>query len=267
MYKVVFIDMDGTLLRKDHTISEVTQAKIRQLLGQGILIIPVSARPLHGILPITASVIDDRMPVVSLNGSYIYYHQEVMRQIFIPLPETGRLHEGISRFEVTPMYYSQMNWYTTVDNELVRKEQRITEVPIKVQPFDQIMAEWETRQFGPNKILVAGQPEQIREVESSLIGSFGSEMNIYTSQPGYLEIMDKAASKKTAIAFLLEYFGISREASIAIGDNFNDKEMIEYAGTGVAMGNAPAEIRAIADYVTDTNMQDGVARALDHFFP
>jgi hydroxymethylpyrimidine pyrophosphatase-like HAD family hydrolase len=65
---------------------------------------------------------------------------------------------------------------------------------------------------------------------------------------------------------LIRQFGIRREETIAIGDNFNDKEMIIYAGQGVAMGNAPDEIKSVADFVTDTNNRDGVARALEHFF-
>ena len=86
------------------------------------------------------------------------------------------------------------------------------------------------------------------------------------SKSTYLEVMSLEASKTKAIQFLMDKYGIQQNEIIAIGDNFNDKEMIEFAGVGVAMGNAPDEIKAIADYVTDTNNEDGVAKALNHFF-
>ena len=85
MYKAVFIDMDGTLLKKDHTISEANKNSIQRLLDNGILVIPISARPLHGILPITQKVLPDSIPVVSLNGSYIYHEGEIISQIDISL--------------------------------------------------------------------------------------------------------------------------------------------------------------------------------------
>ena len=89
---------------------------------------------------------------------------------------------------------------------------------------------------------------------------------MYTSKPIYLEVMNLPASKTNAINFLMKAYGISREQTIAIGDNFNDKEMIEFAGMGIAMGNAPDEVKAAADFITDTNNNDGVRKALENFF-
>jgi len=74
MYKAVFIDMDGTLLKSDHTSSDANKKTIQQLLQQNVIVVIVSARPLHGILPISKNVVTDDMPVVSLNGSYIQHN-------------------------------------------------------------------------------------------------------------------------------------------------------------------------------------------------
>ena len=105
------------------------------------------------------------------------------------------------------------------------------------------------------------------EVEQKLKSLYQGKLNVFKSQSSYLELMHLQASKTKAIQFLMNQYGILREEVIAIGDNYNDKEMIEYAGVGVAMGNAPEEIKMVADYVTDTNNNDGVAKALAHFFP
>jgi len=257
--------MDGTLLKNDHSISKVTKDIIQRLLKKGIMVVPVSARPLHGILPITLPVIDKTMPVVSLNGSYIFYQDDVLRDVRIPLTDTATVQDAIQAYPVTPMFYSQMDWFTIAEDDIIRKEQRITQVKIKVEPFAQIMHDWQAEQNSPNKIMVAGDKEIIAEVQKLLRTILGNKLNIYTSQPRYLEIMNHDASKRTALEYLLERFDLKREEVIAIGDNFNDQAMIEFAGMGIAMGNAPDEIKSIANYVTDTNTNDGVAKALEHF--
>jgi hypothetical protein len=140
-------------------------------------------------------------------------------------------------------------------------------VPIQILPFDQIMSTWKNEKTGPNKILVAGDKELILEVEQILISQFQAKLNIFKSQPRYIELMHIQASKTSAIQFLMNQYGILQQEVIAIGDNYNDKEMIEFAGVGIAMGNAPEEIKRVADFVTDTNNEDGVAKALAHYFP
>jgi Cof subfamily protein (haloacid dehalogenase superfamily) len=266
MYKAVFIDMDGTLLRKDHTISEITRITIQRLIQEGILIVPISARPLHGILPITKNVFPVDNPVVSLNGGYIFQQKAVSYQVHISLPQTTAVYLELEKYPVSAMYYSQMEWFAQAFTDAVIKEQKITDVPITIQPFSDTLAGWEQQQKGPNKILIAGDPLVILSLEKELLASHTSHLNIYKSQPRYLEVMDHEASKQKAIQRLSAEYGFQQNEIIAIGDNYNDKGMIEYAGTGVAMGNAPDEIKAVANYITDTNNHDGVAKALNHFF-
>jgi hypothetical protein len=266
MYKAVFIDMDGTLLTSQHTITDTTKQTIQQLIRMGILVIPISARPLHGMLPFTAPVFDDEKPVVSLNGSYIFHQQAIIHEIKVSLPETIELHDIVSKKPVSIMYYSQMDWYAAADTDATKKEQRITSVPIIIQPFNEIVSVWEKQQTGPNKILIAGKEEEILIIEKELIAQYSDKLNIYKSQPCYLEVMNKQASKTNAIQLLIEKYGIKQEEIIAIGDNYNDKSMIEFAKMGVAMGNAPDEIKNVANYITDTNNNDGVAKALKKFF-
>ncbi|MBC7886268.1 MAG: HAD family phosphatase [Ferruginibacter sp.] len=266
MYKAVFIDMDGTLLQKDHTVSSLNRDVIKKLLAKGIMVVPISARPLHGILPITQHVVPETMPVVSLNGSYIFHNKEIIYQAEIALPEVITIQRELSPHDLSVMYYSQMEWSASVNSKLINKEQAITAVKIKIQSFIETMDDWEANKSGPNKILIAGDKGLICDIEQKLLELYGAKLNIYKSQPRYLEIMNLQASKTKAIQFLLKKYGIQQNEIIAIGDNYNDKGMIEFAGKGVAMGNAPDEIKMVADYVTDTNNNDGVAKALNHFF-
>ena len=266
MYKAVFIDMDGTLLKSDHSVSVANKEAIQKLLKKGILVVIISARPLHGILPISKDVVTDDMPIVSLNGSYILLKGEIIYEAAVSLQDTIAIHNELKGYEVSPMYYSQQQWYAEMDNDRIKKEQKITPVKIKIQPFADTLGEWEKQQNGPNKILIAGDKELIKQIEERLTVQHAGQLNIYKSQATYLEVMSLAASKAKAIQLLIEKYGINKNEIMAIGDNYNDKGMIEFAGVGVAMGNAPEEIKAVADYVTDTNNNDGVAKALHHHF-
>lgn len=267
MHKAVFIDMDGTLLKKDHTVSEANKNAIQRMLDNGILVVPISARPLHGLLPITRQLLPDSMPVVSLNGGYIYHNAKVVFQADIGLPEVAAIDTELQLHDVSVMYYSQMKWYASESTNATMKEQRITEVALQIQPIEQTMFSWNADNTGPNKILIVGDANLILAVEQKLQGLYQGKLNVFKSQASYLELMHIEASKKKAIQFLMNQYGILQEEVIAIGDNYNDKEMIEYAGMGVAMGNAPEEIKQVADFVTDTNNNDGVAMALAHYFP
>lgn len=266
MYKAVFIDMDGTLLKSDHSVSEANKLAIHKLQKKGVLIVLISARPLHGILPISKKIVSDDMPVVSLNGGYILYKNEIIYQAAVSIADTINVYNELKAYDVSPMYYSQMDWYAEMDNDRTKKEQRITDVKIKVQPFDETIKWWEENKTGPNKILIAGEKHLITTIEQRLNELHQGKLNIYKSQATYLEVMSVEASKAQAVQLLINKFNIDKKDIIAIGDNYNDKGMIAFAGMGIAMGNAPEEIKLVADYVTDTNNNDGVAKALQHHF-
>jgi Cof subfamily protein (haloacid dehalogenase superfamily) len=266
MYKAAFIDMDGTLLTKSHEISNVTKLTIKRLISQGILIVPISARPLHGMLHITEGVIPEETPIVSLNGGYIYHRGKIIYEVNIPLTAAKAVHAAIETMPLSAMYYSQMNWYAQEHTDAIKKEQKITPVPIIIQPFEHTITAWELQQLGPNKILIAGDEKLILTIEKDLLTAHGEQLNIYKSQPRYLELMNLQASKTMAMQLLMKQYGIQQHEVVAIGDNYNDQGMIEFAGMGIAMGNAPDTIKSVANYVTDTNNNDGVAKALEHFF-
>ena len=266
MYKAVFIDMDGTLLKSDHSVSDENKQILKKLQDDGVLVVLISARPLHGMTHISKHIVTENMPVVSLNGGYIVHKNEVIFESAVSLKDTLSVHEELQSYLVSPMYYSQMDWFAEMENDRIKKEQRITSVPIQIQPLHETLKFWEERNSGPNKILIAGDKELISTIESRLVEKHQGKLNIFKSQATYLEVMSKEASKANAVKFLIEMYKIDKENIIAIGDNYNDKGMIQFAGLGIAMGNAPEEIKLAADYVTDTNNNDGVAKALHNFF-
>ncbi|MDP4089537.1 MAG: HAD-IIB family hydrolase, partial [Bacillota bacterium] len=118
---------------------------------------------------------------------------------------------------------------------------------------------------GPNKVMCMGEPGRIQELYGKVTGDKLNDLNIYPSKPTYLEIMPKEASKTSAIEFLCRRFDLQSTEIIAVGDNYNDVDMIKFAGLGVAMGNAPDPVKQSADAVTLSNDEDGVAVVIEKY--
>jgi hypothetical protein len=108
-----------------------------------------------------------------------------------------------------------------------------------------------------------GHPEEITLFEDHLNAIGYPTLNIYKSKPTYLEVVNRNTSKAQGIKTLIDIYNIKEREIIAIGDNYNDIEMLEMAGTSVVMGNAPEEVKKYATLVTDTNNREGIKKALE----
>lgn len=263
MFKAVFIDVDGTLIRSDHSISHATFTTIEKLRRKGILVILVSARPLSAMMQIAQNLGLLNNPLASLNGAYISLDSEIIFDSIIDLGISSMLYQFLQGYSATVIYYQHDLWFSELQNNNTDYEQKITSVPITIQPFNYTLQSWQNIDAGPNKILVIAKETETFEILKGLRGQFIQHLNIYTSKSTYIEIMNNKASKVNAVRLLINRYNIKQEEIITIGDNFNDKEMIEYAGFGIAMGNAPAEVKDVANYIADTNDNDGVAKALE----
>jgi Cof subfamily protein (haloacid dehalogenase superfamily) len=267
MYKAVFLDMDGTLLKSDHSVSEPTIAMIRDLTAKGVSVVLVSARPLNAVLPTFQHIgLPAHTPVITLNGSYIVEREQPVFDVRIDLATTARVTELVRPFKATIAYYVQREWYAEVSDAWTAHEQRIMDVPLAIAPVGELIEGWENRHVAPNKMMVMSEAANIATIQQHLRSAYDGRLNVYPSKATYLEVMDSRGSKVNGLRFVMERLGLTPSEIIAMGDNYNDVEMIQYAGMGVAMGNAPDDIKAIADYVTDTNNNDGVRKAMEKFF-
>ena len=115
------------------------------------------------------------------------------------------------------------------------------------------------------KFLVVGDPEPLHRLEQEMAEYLKGRAEVYRSEPFFLEVVPHGVDKATGLAVLSAKLGISRDAIIAFGDGFNDVSMIEYAGMGVAMGNAQQVVKDRADYVTLSNEEDGIAAVVEQF--
>src|SRR5581483_8429069 len=166
MYKAVFLDMDGTLLRSDHSVSEPTIAKIRELTGKGISVILVSARPLNAVLPTLRNIgIPADAPVITLNGSYIVQHDQPIFEARIDLDVTAQVTEQVRPFKATIAYYLQREWFSEVSDAWTDHEQRIMDVPVRIMPIGELLEDWRSRNIAPNKMMVMSEAVNIAGIQ------------------------------------------------------------------------------------------------------
>ena len=253
--KIVFSDIDGTFLTNDHRVTEHTQQTVKSLLSKGIPFVLVSARMPEAIYPITQSI-GVTIPIISYSGGLVLTEKE---QVLYSreLTETDCRHvlTDIEEHwpEVTVNYYAGRHWYVRQIDSRVQTEMDITSAQAEPADFDELM----DRGILPNKILIMADPPVCEEMEQKLGVRFPG-LNVVRSAPMLLEIMDRSVSKATGIEVMLKHFGWTADEALAFGDNYNDTEMLQYVGCGVAMKNAPDAIRALADEVTETNENDGI---------
>jgi Cof subfamily protein (haloacid dehalogenase superfamily) len=120
--------------------------------------------------------------------------------------------------------------------------------------------------YQPNKILVSADPSVINQYSDAIQNPFLDSVDFVKSAPFYLEIIVKDTNKGSSLQYLSNLLNIDQTEVMAIGDNYNDVSMIEYAGLGVAMGQADEIIKRKSQYITDTNDENGVAKALKQVF-
>lgn len=260
MYKAVFSDFDGTLLTSDHKISPRTLAAIQRITRNGIPFVPISARSPLGILPY-AKQIEHYNVIVAFSGALILDRQfNALYSVNISAEDIQKINRVLSEYPTLGVNYYTHNDCVArdVNNKWVAFEKSVTK--IQIDPYDENM------RYSPHKIQIIGEEDEIIDVENRLKTEF-PYLSICRSHPNFLEVMEKSATKGNAVRFLESYFNVKEEEAIAFGDNFNDLDMLENVGLGVAMGNAPEEIKQAANRVTATNNEDGLALILEEIFP
>lgn len=119
--------------------------------------------------------------------------------------------------------------------------------------------------FPVNKLFMTGEPAYMKEVEKVMQQKFGDRLNVFRSDPYYVELLPRFVDKGTAVSKLMRHLDIKKDRVICVGDSYNDLSMLRCAGLGVAMGNAQKEVQEAADYITAGNDEDGVAKVVERF--
>ena len=260
-YKLLSVDVDGTLINSKKQVTPKTKEKIQQAVEKGVIFTISSGRPVQGVQLITDQLGMDA-PVITYNGAMaitgesrtIIYSCNMEKEDALQIEMLGKQRDTLIAI------WSDNKLYVNHMNELALKYSTISGTePILYTDIEPLIEK------GINKILWYDDVERINAFEEELKTVINPTVNYHTSQPFFLEFVNINASKAIALEKLGNHYGISKEEMIAIGDGFNDLSMIEYAGLGVAMENAPEEIKQAADFVTLSNEDDGVAYVIDKF--
>ena len=264
MYKLIAVDMDGTLLREDKTISNRTKKAISKAVEKGVKVVLASGRPIEGLerylkeLELLSA--DDY--VMSFNGSVIQNvkTRQVVSKNILKGSDLKRLYTLAKEIGVNIHAFTKAGCITPKMNEYTELEGRINGIAVHEVDFETIDADEDVI-----KVMFIDPQPILEEAMAHIPESFYNDFTVVRSAPYFLEFLNKASSKGTGVKALGEYLGIKQDEIICIGDAGNDLDMIQFAGLGVAMGNAFEEVKEAADYVTCNNEEDGVAHVIEKF--
>lgn len=270
-YKVVCSDVDGTLLDSRRELSLNTIKSVEILNKRQIPFVMVSARMPKAMRPLQIQL-GSYHPIVCYNGAYIESELKVdgsSEELFSNPIEIEPFLSLLSMMKGTKIHfgtYFKDDWFVNQVDYWSKREQNNTQIIPEVKEMEDMHHHFEALNHGPHKIMIMGDFKVIEPLESELRYKFGDHLDIYRSKDTYLELNAKAVSKSTSLDTLSKYFNHSISEFMAFGDNYNDVSMIRKAGYGVAVENARNEVKAVANEITDANINDGVANTiLQHF--
>ena len=259
-YSIVFLDIDGTLLDSQHQIMPLTHDRLQALHRRGVPIVLCSARPPEGV-NLVAGQVGLYGPKACYNGGLIFdEYGTILRDVGIDVHTAMEFQRFVSeRFpELVVSAYLYNVWLTEDPRHpLIRQEAAISGCAPLMGSLEQVAG----AVSHIHKLLCIGDAAQIRALQSELHQHF-PRLAALRSKADYLEILSPESTKGSAAKVLLEHYGLSAKQAVAFGDSDVDVDLLEYCGLGVAMGNAPRQVKEKADYVTASNDEEGVYIAL-----
>lgn len=262
LYKLVALDMDGTLLNENKKINDRVKKAIADARKKGVKVILSSGRGFKGIEKYVKELQLDEL-VISLNGAIVtdasgeklvfnnYMDPDVNRRII----ELQKEYDIFSiNFIGEKMYVEELNekamYFATFEGVEVIAVGNMLEF-YNAQPI--------------SKMLMIEKHEKFLVFKQKLIEELGEYVNATFSLPDFLEVYNINVNKGIVLHKIAEYYGLKREEVIAIGDGENDISMIQYAGLGVAMENAMDLVKNSADLIAKSNVEDGVALVIEKY--
>ncbi len=266
--KLLVLDIDGTIAGKTNSVSTTVREAIQAAAAKGVHVALATGRMYQSAWRFHTQI-GSKLPILAYNGAWIQNSITGERHQHLPVPSDLAL--PLLDILEEPDWRSHIGIHFYIDDRLyVRQITAATEVyaarsgiePILVGDLRQLL------DFETTKILVISQDTQvISRLLRNLQQRYPQEKLFLTqSTPTFLEITHSNANKGSATRYLAEeILGLTSENVMAIGDNFNDETMLQYAGLSIAMGNAPAEVQQLAQWVAPNVEVDGVAVAIEKF--
>ncbi len=258
MIRAIFFDIDGTLLSfQTHQVPVSTQKALQLLHEQGMKLFVATGRP-----PKTAAYLLDVFDFhfdgyVTMNGQYCLVGDQVIYEQCIPSQAIAQLLPYLEREQIACDFVERDYVYINLYNEKARQISEALGRPDILGPVEDVRRALNHKIYQLSPFIYAEEEE---EFFRHLPGCKSARWT-----PLFADIIPAEGGKPTGMAQMLAHFDIHPQEAMAFGDGGNDLEMLQYVGTGVAMGNAVDAVRAAADYVTTDVDHDGIWNALVHF--
>ncbi len=264
MYKLIALDMDGTLLNNKQTISAENKEAIKSAISKGSKVVLATGRPLKGIEKYLEELdlINNGDYAIAFNGALVQETKtgKVLYENNMTKDDLKILYKLSKEFNVDIHFLTIDGCYTPKFNVYSEIETHLNNIPLNIVDFDNISDDLKII-----KIMFVGSEEKITEVIKLIPKELQEKYNVVRTASIYLEFLNKATSKGYGVEKLCNTLNIDKKDVICAGDAENDMHMIEYAGLGVAMGNAYPQVKKVADYITKTNEENGVAHVIKKF--
>jgi len=254
------VDMDGTLLNSDKAITATTAAILRAAREEhGVRVVLASARPPRTILPFH-KLLNLDTPLICYNGALVF--DPTTNAVLMHRPVSAPLARGIvaiaKKFapDVSISVEVLDRWYTDHLDEGFLTGTGREGRPVEVERIERYLKQAVTR------MTLLGPAEQIAPVKEAILTRYPLQLIVSDLAGKVLQIVHATTSKAQALRVVASELGVTRQQTMAIGDQLNDVEMLHWAGVSVAMGNAPEEVKAVADVVTEHHDADGAAKAI-----
>ena len=263
-YKMIALDMDGTLLDESKNISSRNKKAIQKAKAIGKKVVIATGRPLVGIkwvlneLEINAS--DDY--VIAFNGALVQnvHTEDVIFQRTLSLEDYTYLYQFSQAYGVHIQALTESYVTTPVHNPYTQVEADINQIQTVL---------CDVHAFDPNetivKVMFVDEKEKLDDIEKHLPEVLKSNYSVLRSAPIFLEFLNPEVNKGVGVQAIAAVENYDASEIICVGDAGNDIAMIEYAGLGVAMANASPSVKDVANHITDSNEDDGVAKVIETF--
>lgn len=261
-YKMLCIDVDGTLLTDDKEISGQDIEAIRKASEQGAKIALITGR-----MPAATDMIVRRLGIPCIRacnaGTYIMKGEKRIHAEYLSAETMTAVAECVGTFGIPLWIFRDRQWYVTAKDPYVKAEEKLIDHIAQEVSAEALARKWLRERTGPNKLLVGAGPSIVQEVYAVLRRR--QDVDMACSSENYLEIFPRGMNKGKALRLICEKEGVGIKETVAFGDQELDIPMIETAGISVAMGNAIEELKQKADYITKSNNESGIAYAIEHF--
>lgn len=263
-YKLLVLDVDGTLLNNAKEISKRTKAALLKVQQMGIKLVLASGRPTYGLIPLAKMLELDNYGgfIVSYNGCQIIradngkilFERRINPEV-LPYLEKKAHKNGFALFT----YHDNTLLANSTDSIHIRQEADLNHLNIiKEEEFSTAI------DFAPCKCMLVSDDEQaLTDLETHWKRRLAGTLDVFRSEPYFLEVVPCGIDKANTLGVLMEQLGIEREEVVAVGDGVCDVTMLQLAGLGIAMGHSQDSVKICADYVTASNEEDGVAQAVE----